>query len=43
MTQSQAHIPPNQVASPMAQQQGGHAGLFNFINLILIILIMLCS
>ena len=34
MTQSQAHIPPNQVASPMAQQQGGHPGLFYY-NLII--------
>ena len=38
MTQSQAHIPPNQVASPMAQQQVGHPGL-----LIIIKLIMFCS
>lgn len=35
MTQSQAHIPPNQLASPMAQQQVGHAGLFNYkLNLV---------
>ena len=31
MTQSQAHIPPNQVASPMAQQQVGHPGLFSLL------------
>lgn len=31
MTQSQTHIPPNQVASPMAQQQVGHPGLFNLL------------
>ena len=31
MTQSQAHIPPNQVASPMAQQQVGHPGLCNLL------------
>lgn len=31
MTQPQAHIPPNQVASPMAQQQVGHPGLFNLL------------
>ena len=30
MTQSQAHIPPNQLVSPMAQQQVGHAGLLKY-------------
>lgn len=38
MTQSQAHIPPNQLASPMAQQQVGHAGLFIIIYLIINVL-----